>query len=279
MKKHGKNSISTYLDTVMLNPDYEEKWIFIGGEKSIYKIRSNGVIISTEYQGHKRKKPHIMCGGVDKDGYRLVTLTHKKVKKTYRVHILVAEYFIPNPFNKPEVNHKDGNKLNNDVYNLEWVYPYENTHHAMERGLRWSSNNIEYIELVCSLLESNEYSMKEISKITGVSEGLVSKIHNGYCYKSISDKYNVSNYDSSKHASHDNTKMTDAKVIEICEEIVRNELTLSQLAKKFDVSTVTIKRILNGETRPDISCNYNFNGYSRVGINQFINNIERIDYK
>ena len=69
MKKHGKNSLSTYLDKYCPNEQYEEKWIYIDGNKSIYKIRDNGEVISTEYQGYKRKIPHVMQCGIDNDGY------------------------------------------------------------------------------------------------------------------------------------------------------------------------------------------------------------------
>jgi hypothetical protein len=65
-----------------------------------------------------------------KTGYYSVTL-----HKVMSIHRLVATAFIPNPENKPFVNHKDGNKLNNNVDNLEWVTASENGIHAFKSGL------------------------------------------------------------------------------------------------------------------------------------------------
>lgn len=69
-------------------------------------------------------------------GYLKVGLSVDGIHKYYLVHRLVAQAFIPNPNNLPQVNHIDGNKLNNHVDNLEWVSSYENQQHAVKNGLR-----------------------------------------------------------------------------------------------------------------------------------------------
>ena len=62
-------------------------------------------------------------------GYLRVPLYKDGKRKWHKVHRLVANAFIPNPDNKPQVNHKDGNKLNNSITNLEWVTDEENKEH------------------------------------------------------------------------------------------------------------------------------------------------------
>lgn len=70
-----------------------------------------------------------------KTKYLAVSYMENGKQKHEYVHRLVASAFIPNPHNKPEVNHKDGNKSNNDISNLEWVTRKENVHHAIENKL------------------------------------------------------------------------------------------------------------------------------------------------
>lgn len=252
-----------------------KKWIYIDGCKSIYKIRSNGIIVSTEYQGKKRKTEHEMLGGIDADGYRIVALTHNGRKKTYKVHRVVAQYFIPNPFDKPEVNHKDGNKINNNIENLEWVYTFENVQHAMEHDLRYTVNSEEYIHLVCQLLESNEYSISDIHRISGVSKETIRKIKNKTHFVWISSKYNIDNFDIEKKYSHTQREMmSDDLVYAICNELVRNTRTVSEISRMFDVSITSVDRILSGITRPDISSQYDLSKFNIQGINQFVVSIK-----
>lgn len=72
-------------------------------------------------------------------GYKRVDLYKGSERKHYKVHRLVAEAFIPNPENKPQVNHIDGNNQNNSISNLEWVTNDENCRKAKElRSLTWS---------------------------------------------------------------------------------------------------------------------------------------------
>ena len=92
-----------------------------------FKARTDGTIIG------KRGRP--MKGHIDHCGYREVLLSENGKTNNARVHRLMAETFIPNPYNLRDVNHKDGNKLNNDISNLEWVSHSGNVKHAYDNGL------------------------------------------------------------------------------------------------------------------------------------------------
>lgn len=88
-----------------------------------------------------RKYELILKPSINKYGYLQVGLSINNKLKSYTVHRLVAEAFIDNPFNKPTVNHKDGNKLNNFVSNLEWATKSEQAVHSLDMGLRTIPNS------------------------------------------------------------------------------------------------------------------------------------------
>ena len=71
----------------------------------------------------------------NKNGYMQVNIYNDSKSKTLLIHRLVASAFIPNPSKLPEVNHKDGNKLNNNVSNLEWCTRSQNIKHGIDTGL------------------------------------------------------------------------------------------------------------------------------------------------
>jgi hypothetical protein len=103
----------------------------------VYKnvIGYEGVYEVSEYGDIKRiSKSKILKPQIVK-GYHKLSLCQKSITKQHSVHRLVALAFIPNPLNKEQVNHIDGNKLNNHVSNLEWATPKENTNHAWDNGL------------------------------------------------------------------------------------------------------------------------------------------------
>ena len=92
-----------------------------------YAINKNGEVWSYKYK--KYLKPYLRAG------YLSVQLYENKIVKWHLIHRLLAQTFIPNPHNKLQVNHIDGNKLNNDINNLEWVTTQENMKHAWKLGL------------------------------------------------------------------------------------------------------------------------------------------------
>lgn len=117
----------------------EEKWLDIVGYEGIYKVSNFGNVLSLNF-GPKNNglsgKTRLLRKSKSSSGYYHVQLYRDGVSSTKLVHILVASAFISNPDKKPEVNHKDGNKENNTVDNLEWVSRKDNLKHAVETGLK-----------------------------------------------------------------------------------------------------------------------------------------------
>lgn len=172
-----------------------ERWADIEGMTGLYQIsdfgrlkrlknsfiRSDGKMFSLAEK--------IVGGSVNFYGYRRFTMYDvNHVKKSKLAHVLVGLYFVDNLEGKPEVNHLDGNKLNNYYKNLQWSTTSENQEHAYMMGLMKSnplkgekSNFCKYsdkeIQGVMDLISNGE-SGKDISKKTGMSQGHISNLKN-----------------------------------------------------------------------------------------------------
>lgn len=177
----------------------EEIWKDIEGYEGLYQVSNFGRVksLSRPYKNQygdfgmkpeKILKQKISCYKKEEahiNGYYVVSLSKDDRGQWKRVHRIVAKAFIENPHKKSEVNHKNGNKLDNNVDNLEWVTHRENCKHAWVTGLR---------------TKSEEERRKKIQmyniKLKSINEHDVFKIYNEYktkkvTMKDLSEKYNV----------------------------------------------------------------------------------------
>ena len=141
-----------------------------------YEVTPEGKIFIKRWNREVKLQPN-------SKGYLRVVIGGKK----YFVHRLVAQKYVPNPENKPQVNHKDGNKLNNRADNLVWATNSENRQHAVENKLHimgekcpWSKlcvENVRYIR------EHKEVSQTKLAKMFGVSRVTIRDIQSFRSWK------------------------------------------------------------------------------------------------
>ena len=166
-------------------------WKDIKGYEGLYQISNSGEVKSLSRAVKNRYstrtvKEKILVKCIDKMGYYKVNLSKNDKKKTYKIHKLVADHFL-NEKNEC-VNHKDGNKLNNSVDNLEYTtYSYNNIH-ANSLGLvkhrkgehsllcKKSDKEVNEIKMLYS---TGKYTTKDLAKIFNVSYGWVGKVIRG----------------------------------------------------------------------------------------------------
>ena len=146
-----------------------EIWKEIKGHSN-YEVSNLGRVRSKDKYITTKKGWKFFCKGrILKPwfaSYLTVQLTNNE---RHTIHRLVAEAFIPNPDNKPYVNHIDGDKRNCKVENLEWVTHQENCKHAYETGLRTDNVYVNQIDVNTGEVIATFKSMKEASRITGVN--------------------------------------------------------------------------------------------------------------
>lgn len=160
-----------------------EVWKAIAGYDGVYEVSSIGRVRSLDhmvlgrYGGFVRKPGKVLRLKVEKTGYHRVCLRRPGHAFSATVHRLVAETFIPNQDGLPVVNHKDGDKVNNCVENLEWCTYKQNSIHAIQNSLYEHSRG----ESVCGakLTESDVISVRNL-----YADGLLSQ-------KAIADQFGI----------------------------------------------------------------------------------------
>jgi hypothetical protein len=151
------------------------------------RVRSLGSTFKGGYGQVIRKPGKELAKIKASNGYPKAHLWHNQKAKLLSIHRLVAETFIPNPDNLPHVNHKDGNKENNHVENLEWCTPAENNRHAIDnnliknakgRDMSAAFKRIVMKDLLGSTIKTFE-SLKHASKETGIAASNISMCAKG----------------------------------------------------------------------------------------------------
>lgn len=148
-----------------------ERWQDIEGYSN-YEVSTHGRI-------RNKRLNIIMKTHSNRGGYEQLCLRENGGKHTCKVHRLVAETFIPNPDNLPQVNHIDGDKWNNNISNLEWCTQQQNLKHAVDNGLAQPINRNKRQVIDTSTGEIYS-SICEAANAIGMSEsGLRKRINKG----------------------------------------------------------------------------------------------------
>lgn len=155
-----------------------------------YLITSDGEVINKK-TGRKLKSDLNNCG------YKRVTLSKEGKTKRFFVHRLVALHYLPNPSGSDVVNHKNGDKTDNQVDNLEWCSPSKNRIHAFETGLCKSGQEHHNSKVtdsdvteVCELIESGLKRGDVLSQVPSISKSTFDDIRRRRTWRHISRDFN-----------------------------------------------------------------------------------------
>lgn len=178
--------------SVNTSGDEEEEWRPVVGYEGYYEVSDLGRVKSLtrtiEFKGGREVtlKGKMIKPGKHSTGYLVVGLNKNHIQEMKRVHRVVAEAFIPNPENKPQVNHLNGIKTDNSLINLEWNTVKENIRHAFDTGLNkrgemhYGTQLMKWEVLeVCDLLDFTKMTLAEIAVKFNTSRNTITSVNLG----------------------------------------------------------------------------------------------------
>lgn len=179
-----------------------EIWRDVSGYEGLYEVSNLGRMRSMAKVGLGKAadKPHLILGRKDKDGYVVMCLRRAGKIKNFRLHRLVASTFLPNPRDLPMVNHRNGDKTDNSVTNLEWCTAHENNLHAKQvLGVKNNVRRVAQHSLSGEFLRYFD-SLAEAGRAVGVSATAIRACCDGITtgsdgYSEYDDTINVINAD------------------------------------------------------------------------------------
>lgn len=149
-------------------------------ESTGYYVTPSGDVYSTNRRRFIKLRPGVKPGGYEFVGIRTDTVRYEMV------HRLVAKAFLPNPRQLPAVNHRDGDKRNNHVGNLEWVSHAENSRHAKETGLMPADHpKRKLTHAQVREIRALQGKYKDIAKVYGICAQNVCNIKRGKTYRNV----------------------------------------------------------------------------------------------
>ena len=148
-----------------------EVWKDIKDYEGFYQVSNFGNVRSLHFN-----KKKILCKCFDSCLYHIVTLKLNKKQKTFKVHRLVANTFIENKFKKETVNHINGIKTDNTIYNLEWATRKEQSIHSYKNSLQVKTNNVLLLNIQTGIFYN---SIFEASKTINIHKSTLQKKING----------------------------------------------------------------------------------------------------
>lgn len=234
-----------------------------------YKGKETNYWISTTGKIMNKYSKNLIKTFISNSGYERASLfvDGKRVKMS--IHRAVAITFIPIPneyiklgldYDDLVPNHKDGNKLHNDRYNLEWMTNRENTIDAINTGLISYIGENSHLATIdrktaikCCKMLSEGIGLKEVSEKLGISRKIVAHIKYGECWKEVSQHFTFPINDKPKPNS-----VPIETIHEICKLLELKKYTDKEIANKFGLAREYIRDIRNHKRQKVISDKYNF---------------------